>query len=268
MTLKAVLDNLDALDSKYHDLYTEKDGKFVLGPVEGMRSEADVQRLTTSLTKERDEHKATKAKFSPFVGMDIAEVTTKLARVDELEILVAGKPDDAKIEQIVSTRLAAKTAPLERERDALKGQVTTLTGEVATFKQDAVIRSVHDGIREAAIKHKVEPGAIEDALLLGERVFEVDDLGHVVTGDRRGVTPGLNPEQWLADVLTKKPHWVAPSGGGGARGPGDTGGGVNPFTKDGWNMTLQGQLLRTDRARAERMAKAAGTSIGGPRPAK
>ena len=268
MNLKAVIDNLDTVDSKYHDLYSEQNGKFVLGPIEGLRSEADIVRLTTSLGKEREDHKATKAKLVPYAGLDAEDVRTKLARVDELEILIAGKPDDTKIEQIVATRLAAKTAPLERERDTLKTQIGTLSDEIFTFKTEARVRTVHETIREAALKAKVEPSAIEDALLLGERIFEVDDSGHVVTGDKRGVTPGLNADQWLQDLLPKKPHWLGASSGSGARGSADSIGGTNPFSKDGWNLTAQGNLLRTDRARAERMAKAVGTFPGGARPTK
>ena len=41
MSLKAVVDNLDGVDEKYHDLYEEKDGKFVLLPIEGMKSQKE-----------------------------------------------------------------------------------------------------------------------------------------------------------------------------------------------------------------------------------
>jgi hypothetical protein len=43
---------------------------------------------------------------------------------------------------------------------------------------------------------------------------------------------------------------------------------VNPWTADNWNMTEQGKIYTSDPSRAEQLAKAAGTTVGGPRPAK
>lgn len=40
----------------------------------------------------------------------------------------------------------------------------------------------------------------------------------------------------------------------------------NPFSADAWNVTEQGQVVKADAAKAERLAKAAGTTLGGPRP--
>jgi len=45
MALKIIEENLDAVDAVYHSLYTEKDGKFQLTGVEGMKTDADIQRL-------------------------------------------------------------------------------------------------------------------------------------------------------------------------------------------------------------------------------
>jgi hypothetical protein len=41
----------------------------------------------------------------------------------------------------------------------------------------------------------------------------------------------------------------------------------NPWSKDGWNLTSQGRVLRNDPARAERLAKSARSFIGATRPA-
>ncbi len=40
----------------------------------------------------------------------------------------------------------------------------------------------------------------------------------------------------------------------------------NPFSADAWNVTEQGQVVKADAAKAERLAKAAGTTVGGSRP--
>jgi hypothetical protein len=42
---------------------------------------------------------------------------------------------------------------------------------------------------------------------------------------------------------------------------------VNPWTYKGWNLTAQGQVVRKfGMAKAEAMARAADTTVGGPRP--
>ena len=60
-------------------------------------------------------------------------------------------------------------------------------------------------------------------------------------------TAGLSPKEWLAEMKDEAPHWWPPAVGGGAKG-GQGGGGSftgadNPWSKDGWNITKQGQLV-------------------------
>ena len=82
-----------------------------------------------------------------------------------------------------------------------------------------------------------------------------------------GVATGTAPDAWLADMREARPHWWPASSGGGARGSSGAGGfAKNPFSKTGWNLTEQARAVTADRTRAEQMAKAAGTAIGGPRP--
>jgi hypothetical protein len=42
----------------------------------------------------------------------------------------------------------------------------------------------------------------------------------------------------------------------------------NPWSRDGWNLTNQGRVLKNDPARAERLAKSARSFIGATRPAQ
>jgi hypothetical protein len=104
---------------------------------------------------------------------------------------------------------------------------------------------------------------MDDVLMLGERVFEVTDDGAVVTRDGVGVTPGIAADIWLSEMQDKRPHWWPASTGGGANGgSGNNNFAKNPFSREHWNLTEQGQAIRTDRAKADRMAQAAGTKIG------
>lgn len=266
MTLKAVVPNLDEVPQQFHELYTERNGQFEISAIEGMRTQADVDRLQTALTKERDDHKGTKTKFSAFANLDPVEVADKLARFPELEAAAEGKLDENKINAIVESRIKAKLAPVERERDVLKGQLTEKDELITGFQRRDTQRKISDKVREAATSAKIIPEAFDDALMLADRVFEVAEDGRVVTRDNVGVTPGIEPSVWFTELQAKRPHWWGPTVGAGASGSRVPGGGQNPFSHEHWNMTEQGALVRTNRVRAEQLAKSAGTTIGGARP--
>jgi hypothetical protein len=269
MPIKAVVDTLDDVPAAFHELYTERNGKFELTGVEGFKTQADIDRVQSALTKERNDHKAVKDKFAPFAELgDPAAVLTKLDRIAELELAAAGKLDETKLEEIITTRMKSKTAPLERELATHKTKVAELEGVVTGYKQKEVQGKISDSVRAAAKKAGMVDGAVEDAILLGERILTLDESGQVVTKDNVGVTPGVVPEVWLTDLKQSRAHWWGPTQGGGAGGGRGAGGfgGANPFSKDGWNMTEQGKLIKENHAKAVQMATAAGTKIGGPRP--
>lgn len=270
MALKAVIEQ-DVYDDLPEDVkkeYKEANGKFVLD-VTDMKPIAEFNTVHTALQNERKDHKKAKDKLAAFGTLNPEEVSTQLARIPELELAAEGKIDDKKIDTIVEGRLRAKVAPIERERDQLKTQVGEKEGVIQGFQVKEKTRTIHDAVSKAARTAKILPTAEEDALMVAERVFEVAEDGSVVTKDNVGVTPGIAPDAWMQDMAAKRPHWWPASQGGGAanRGGGANGTGPNPFKKDTWNMTEQAQLVRLDRPRAERLAKAAGVEIGATKPA-
>ena len=269
MTIKAVYDTEADIPAAHKELFTERNGKWELTQVEGVKTQADVDRLQTALTSERNEHKSTRDKLTPWstLGKKPEEIQAQLDRVAELELLTKDK-DPAAVDQLVETRIKSRLAPIERERDQLKTQLGDISREVEGFKHEKRTRAIHDTVRQAANKVGLLPSAIEDALLYGERVLEIDDNGNVVTKDNAGVTPGLAPDIWLGDMKNNRPHWWGPSqGGGGSGGGGGSRFPNNPFSAEHWNLTQQGAAIKADRTKAEQMAKAAGTTIGGPKPA-
>jgi hypothetical protein len=272
MAIKAIEDNLDNVPAHFHELYTEQGGKFVLTGVEGVKPLSEFNTVHTALGKERNEHKTAKQQLAAWAAFGTAEeVQTKMDRIAELEAAAGGKLDEAAINKLVETRLNSTKAPLERQIQTLSTQLTERDNLLGQFKQEKTVRTIQDSLRDALKKHEgFQPSAFDDAAMLAERVFEVTEDGRVVTKDGVGTTPGVDPAVWLTEMQTKRPHWWGTTQGGGARGNtgGGTGGTSNPFSNAGWNMTLQGQMIRENRARAEQMARAAGTTIGGPRPAK
>jgi hypothetical protein len=197
-------------------------------------------------------------------------VIALLDRVPELEAAAQGKLDDAKITDLVEKRIGSKTAPLERKIAELIKNGTEKDELIKAFKVKEDTRTLHDSIREAVAKSSGFQGAaLEDALLFGERHLTINEEGKVVTKEGVGVTPGVDAVVWLTEMQQRKPHWWGETKGGGATGSGKGGGGgggENPFSREHWNVTKQGQMLRENKTRAEQMARAAGTVVGGGMP--
>lgn len=268
MAINLSYDNQDDIPEQYRDLYTERDGKFLLTGVAGMKSQADVDRLNEALRRERLDHKSTKDKFSAIADLDIDDVLAKLDRYPELEAAAGGKIDEAKLNDLVETRLRTKVAPIERQLTQANQKLADSTKTIEEFQGRERQRKIHDAVRAAATTAKLRPEAVEDALLYGERIFDVDEDGTVIAKDNVGVTPGIDPTVWLSEMVSKRPHWYGDSAGSGGRGGNGNGGngGGNPWSANSWNMTEQGKIYTQNPDRAKQLAASAGTSIGGPRP--
>ena len=263
-------DKEDDVPDAHKELYTERDGKWVLTGVEGGGYD-NINRVTEALRKEKNDHKATKDKYSKLNGKDIDQLLERDSEYEELKLRAESKDlDEEKLEQMVGIRVKQKMAPLERENTELKSKLATSEGEVNTLRGEKTSNTIKSHIRKAASKLKVTDTALEDIEILGERLFEIDDTGRVVAKDNVGVTPGIDVEMWLGDQREKRPHWFPGNVGGGAGGGrGGAGGGVNPWSHDGWNLTEQGKIIKEDRSKAERMAAMHGVDLKKPvRPAK
>lgn len=272
MTLQAIYENPDEIPENFKELYAEKDGKFELTGIQGVKTEADVARLQTALAKERSEHKAARSQAQVWGDLDHSQVLADLDELSELRAKIeagaANGFDEEKFTKAVDAKTATTIAPLKRDFEKAVAENATLKEMVDSFQQKERTRTIHDDVRKAASAAKIIPSAVEDVLMLAERMFETTDEGTVLAKDGVGVTPGIDPATWLSEMQEKRPHWWPQSTGGGANGSGSGGGfSNNPFSAEHWNMTEQGRLVVADPAKADRMAKAAGTTIGGQRPA-
>ncbi|UZT28678.1 hypothetical protein pD_gene0071 [Vibrio phage 033B] len=260
MKLKYSYLTKEEIPAGYEALYTEAGGKWVLTGVEGLKTPEDVATLQESLRKERNDHKETKGKLAKFGEMDADELVTKLDRLEELEA-TGGKVDDEKIDELVEKRIVTRLRPLERERDKLKGEKEGLETQVSDFQAADRRRTIQDAVRGACKKAKVIDHAVADAEMLGEAQLEVQEDGSVTTKD------GIDVDIWLTDVKQNRPHWWAPSQGGGAGGGNGGQGGENPWSKGNWNRTAQAAYVQQHGMdKAKQMAAQAGSAVGAVTP--
>lgn len=276
MALLATYDTEDSIPEAHRELFTERDGKFELTGIEGIKTQGDVDRVNEALVKERKDHKETKGKLTIWGELEHEQVTKDLDELAELRIRIQEKKaagentevDEEKLEKLVEARVATQVTPLNRELEKLRKENADKDVIIGDFQHKDTIRTITDAVRKAGVTSKVIDTAMDDVLMLSERVFEVTEGGEVLTKDEVGCTPGITADIWLSEMQEKRPHWWPRSEGGGSTGSGngDTGFANNPFKRETWNLTKQGELLRSDRTKAERMAKAAGTTIGAGMP--
>lgn len=271
---------MDPIELEYEDaaqipdgfatLYTEANGKFVLTGVNGMKTQKDVDTVREALRKEREDHARAREALKPWGDLKPDEVQAQLDRIRELEAAAGGKLDEAKLNELVDGRLSQKTGPLERQIKELSEGKSLAEQERDALRQHIETRDRNDIVRAVATEVKAHSTAIPDIEMAASMMLEKSEDGSLITKSGiQGLTPGLDVKGWLKEMMRLRPHWWPESEGGGARGGLGGGGfaGDNPWSADGWNMTKQGQILSTQgREVADRMARAAGTTVGGQRP--
>jgi len=276
MPIELRYDNEDALpeafrnETIFSELFTRnEDGSISMTGVTGMKTQRDVDTVSEALRKERNDHKVTKDRLKPWGELNAEETLTQLDRIRELEAAAGGKLDDSAINKIVDGRLAQKTGPLDRQIKTIGEERDALTQENAGLKNSIITRDRNDSVRFEATKVKAHATAIPDIEGAASTMLEKNDEGKwIVKSGIEGLTPGLGIDGWLRDMQKLRPHWWPESEGGGARGGnGGTGfSGANPWSAKTWNLTEQGKVFKDNADLAGRLAKAAGTSLGGPRP--
>ncbi len=268
MPLEYKYEKEEDIPADHKDLYTETEGVWNLTGVNGLKTPQDVANVQEALRKEREDHGKVKKVVKDWTALGSLDDVHK--KMDEYPVLKAaseGTGDlEEKITKQVDARLAATKAPLDRQIEKLTVENGDLTKENTTLKGKITLGEKNTILADVASKAKVLPTAISDILVIAGSQMEFID-GKLVTKEGGSVAAGLDPVAYMAEMTTQRPHWYPPTAGGGAGGGGPGGGFAdNPFSDEHWNMTKQGAAFRADKARATKMAEAAGTTIGGRRP--
>jgi hypothetical protein len=207
--LKFQLDTLDGVDESVRALYTEKDGKFVLG-IEGLPQQEDVSGLKAKVDELLGEKKAAdKARkdAEEAARLEREEAARKSGNVEELEKSWSEK---------YSRREAELNGLLEQERGSLGGQIRDLTvGRTAT---DIAAALAIPGSAKALLPH------IERRLSVELR----DGKPTVVVLDQAGKLSAATLDELKAEFTNDTAFAPLIAGskasGGGAAGAGNGGG--------------------------------------------
>lgn len=207
--LKFQLDTLEGVDEAVRALYTEKDGKFVLG-IEGLPQQEDVSGLKAKVDELLGEKKAAEKKAreaEEAARLEREELARKSGNVEELERSWTEK---------FSRREAELTGTLEQERATLSGQIRDLTvGRTAT---DIASALAVQGSAKALLPH------IERRLSVEQR----DGKPVVVVLDSQGKLSAATLDELKAEIANDAAFAPLIAGskasGGGAGGAGGGGG--------------------------------------------
>jgi uncharacterized coiled-coil protein SlyX len=244
--------------------YVEKDGGWVIKDLVGLKPESEFNTVHGALAKERTDHRATKSRITTLEST----LGEREATIAELNEAISSPDGDKKVAKLVEQRVAQQVAPIQRKLEDTTRQLGEAQTTISAFQAEGVRTTISKAISKAAGAAQLRDTAIDDAVLLGGSVFEVQEGVVMTKADIPGVTPGVTPDVWLTSIKTTKPHWFKESSGGGAGGGGAGGGGgvVNPWTKQHWNLTKQGLVMKESADKAAQMARAAGSSIGATKP--
>lgn len=207
--LKFQLDTLEGVDEAVRALYTEKDGKFVLG-IEGLPQQEDVSGLkakNAELLAEKKEIERKAREAEDAARLEREEAARKSGNVEELERSWTEK---------FTRREAELTGTLEQERATLSGQIRDLTvGRTAT---DIASALAIPGSAEALLPH------IERRLSVEQR----DGKPVVVVLDKQGKLSASTLDELKAEFANNTAFAPLIAGskasGGGAAGAGNGGG--------------------------------------------
>ena len=286
--LKTSYEKQEEIPEGYGELYVEKDGKWNLTGIEGVKTQADIDKLQEAARKEREATKVVKTQLDAIktalgeidpatIPASLEELNEARARLDTLT--KEGKIDETKIQGQIDAAVTRAVGPVKRDLDAAQRQLEAERKK--TIEKEAEKTALQESIKQERIRNTIRaavtggktpvlPTAVDDAVLVGERMFDYTDDGKLVTKNDVGVTPGLDPAEWTKDMMERKPHWWPTSVGGGARGggPGNVGiGKDNPWSAEGWNITAQGQKVReVGAAKAAEMAGKVGSKLGATKP--
>lgn len=254
MPLKFAYNSDTEIPAEHKTLYKQVDGKWILD-VEDAVPKSRLDEFRTNNVGLQKQVTDLQARYKDVDPDDYRNLVAIRSELEEKKL----KGTDA--EKIIEQRVGAVKKDLE-------AKLTAMTGERDSLSASLAKATINDAVIPIALGHKLRQTAIADLVSRVSSVFRLKE-GKPTAFDGDNVIYGptgdpLTLEDYVKQLVTKAPHLFEASQGGGASNTGNGGGtgGVNPWTKEHWNLTKQAEIVKKDRATADRMAQAAGKKIG------
>lgn len=272
-SLKTVYEAQDDVPEHLRDSYIEKDGKFIID-IEDLDNHPAVRGLKTAMEAQKQEKRKAIGELT-LLKEKIAKVPedfdpdayhTLKAKLEEYETDPDRGKDDAAAREAVAARkmLEQKINNMERaHKEALEKKEADIKKK-STFISQLLI---DDGLTKALINVGVGKEFMKAAkALLREDVKVVeegDEYNALVETDTGPLDIDRYVQDWAASDDGKA--FIPPARGGDAGGSNKPTKPLtvekNPWTKDSWNLTEQGRIMKNNRPVAEKLAKAAGVKL-------
>lgn len=139
-----------------------------------------------------------------------------------------------------------------KDNEDLQGKIKEYEITISTMKSDS-----EKQIKELLLKDKLRDAGVKDADYLIFKHGGVDKFNYDSTGALIGLEDTLKPyrESMAYNFITGKTETkYDPTSGENTKA-------INPFAKDTFNLTKQGELIKNDPVQARKLAEAAGRKV-------
>ena len=276
MALATILETLDDVPEALHAEYREQEipnvGKRFVLDLTGVDTHPVVRNLKTAHDRVKQERDRLKTDLEG----SAARLTGLPDDFDPAEYLRLKQAEADGKGGKIDERLEAQRKDLDKKREdaerRLNDEIKRRDERVAHLEGNVQRITIDDGLTRSLVEAGVAKeylGAAK-ALLKEKRVLKlVEEDGSfkaIADTDTMGEVP---LSQFVTDWTTGEEGRVfvpKPTGGDAPGGKGRPVG-KDPFTREHWDATAQGAVVREKgQAAAESLAKAAGTTLGGPMP--
>lgn len=150
-------------------------------------------------------------------------------------------------------------------------KISELEKKIRQLERENAALTVRAELQPMAWAAGVRAEALDDVLNRAERNFNVGENRKLTAKDS-----GYGPDQWIKELRKTASHLFTEAGTGSgnepeerSRLPREFTGLNNPWSKQSWNLTRQGQVFQLHgEAVAERLAELAGVKFGAVKPAE
>jgi hypothetical protein len=166
------------------------------------------------------------SKLDAYKGIDLKEVERLKAKLEDLEKVGAGAPDDIKalirsLEEKSEKREKAMREQFQKEVSDLRGENERTKAEREQARLESARRSFGEALATLAIKSGVQEVALDDVKRRAATLFAPDKDLRMVAQDENG-NPILNkngdpltPEEWLKSLTREAPYFFKATRAGG-----------------------------------------------------